>query len=930
MMGPNFCVRHKYQHTVFQWKRYECSKDTCPYYTVRLSCRMARNPTRSTDRRRTAPSETAIHDMIEGPFAIAFGAGLVATMNPCGFAMLPAYLSYFMGLNDDKEANRATSLRRALVIGGVMSGAFLLVFGLFGLVITAGFRTVIDWIPYIALGIGGLIVVLGVAMLFGYELTVTLPKAKRGKKGQGLRGVFGFGLSYGVASLSCTLPVFLAVVATQLTTASFVSGVATFVVYGFGMSIMLVGVTVALALGKQSLVKRLRSSARYINRVSGAVLVIAGSYIVWFWGTNLSQGAGALGDQGAFRFVETLSQRATEIFGQNALLWGVILVAVIAAVVVYAFRGSDGKGEGTVETSGARRRGTRIIAASVAALVLASAAGVVVLRDVLGGSDPDTGAVATAVAPRGPRAPSLAFPLFDGSTATFAAYEGTPLVVNFWASWCPSCVAELSAAIRPVQQYAGDYVGFLGVNLQDSRTEALRLIDETGVQFDLAEDDGALYQELQGIGMPFTVFISAAGEVVDKHNGPLTRGQLEDKIHENFPDFAASGPVVGDSGTAEPPIDDGGPTPNGPEVIVDPDVQLPPQLAALQGWTTDFTRRTIDSLDELIAGIPAADPRDIIPPLDNPEFEEVSEAAQWLDPREPGVLFALDGDARFYPLRILTFHEVVNDNFAGRPVVVTYCPLCNTAVVFDPVVNGEALRFGVSGLLRKSDLVMWDSSTETLWQQITGEGIVGELAGTQLELLGSSLVRWGDFQSEFPAGAVLSRQTGFTRSYGQNPYRGYSSSDRPFLFDGDLDERFPALERVVGVTVDGRDKAYPFSVISPVGAVNDVVGDTPIVVFWGAPDTADALDTADITQGKSIGTGVAYDRTVNGTVLTFVANGDDSFTDHETNTTWNLLGRAISGPLEGTQLDVVVHRNDFWFAWSAFNPDDPVFLVIAS
>ena len=850
--------------------------------------------------------------MIEGPFAIAFGAGLVATMNPCGFAMLPAYLSYFMGLNDDEETNRASSLRRALVIGGVMSGAFLLVFGLFGLLITAGFRTVIDWIPFIALGIGGLIVVLGIAMLFGYELTVSLPKAKSGKKGKGLRGVFGFGLSYSVASLSCTLPVFLAVVATQLTAASFVSGVATFLVYGVGMSIMLVGVTVALALGKQRVVRMLRSSARYINRVSGAVLVIAGSYIVWFWGTNLSQGAESLGDQGAFRFVETLSQRATEIFGENALLWGFILGAGIAAVVAYAFRDSDDEGKGAVETSGGRRRGTRVIAASVAALVLASGAGVVALRDVFASSDPGTGHDAAAAAPRGPRAPSLAFPLFDGSTATFAAYEGKPLVVNFWASWCPSCVAELSAAIRPVQEYAGDGVGFLGVNLQDSRTKALELIEETGVQFDLAEDDGALYQELRGIGMPFTVFISAAGEVVDKHNGPLTKGQLEDKIHENFPDFDVSGPVAADPG------------PSGSAVIVDPDVVLPPQLATLRGWTTDFTRRTIDSLDELIAGIPASDPRDIIPPLDNPEFEGVSEAAQWLDAREPGVLFALDGDARFYPLRILTFHEVVNDNFADRPVVVTYCPLCNTAVVFDPVVNGEALRFGVSGLLRNSDLVMWDSSTQTLWQQITGEGIVGELAGTQLQLLGSSLVRWGDFQSEFPAGTVLSRQTGFARSYGQNPYEGYSSSNRPFLFDGELDERFPALERVVGVTVDGRDKAYPFSIISQVGAVNDVVGDAQIVVFWGAPDTADALDTTDITQGKSVGTGVAYDRTVNGTVLTFVANGDDTFTDLETNTTWNLLGRAISGPLEGAQLDTLVHRNDFWFAWSAFNPDDPV------
>ena len=305
---------------------------------------MARDPRRSTGQQRTAPSEQKILNMIEGPFAIAFGAGLVATMNPCGFAMLPAYLSYFMGLNDDEETNRAASLRRALVIGGVMSVAFLLVFGLFGFLITAGFRTVIDWIPFIALGIGALIVVLGIAMLFGFELTVSLPKAQRGGKSTGLRGVFGFGLSYGVASLSCTLPVFLAVVATQLTAASFVSGVATFIVYGVGMSIMLIGVTVAVALGKQSVVKMLRSSARYINRVSGAVLVIAGSYIVWFWGTNLSQGADALGDQGAFRFVETLSQRATEIFGENALLWGVILVAGIAPVVAYAFRGSDGEG----------------------------------------------------------------------------------------------------------------------------------------------------------------------------------------------------------------------------------------------------------------------------------------------------------------------------------------------------------------------------------------------------------------------------------------------------------------------------------------------------------------------------------------------------------------------------------------------------------
>lgn len=138
--------------------------------------------------------------MIEAPFAIAFGAGLVATLNPCGFAMLPAYLSYFMGTQQDEELSRTASIRRALVVGGVMSLAFLLVFGVTGIAITVGFRAVIDWIPWIALGVGGLIVILGVAMLFGYELTVGLPKAKQAGTGNGLRSVFGFGISYALAS----------------------------------------------------------------------------------------------------------------------------------------------------------------------------------------------------------------------------------------------------------------------------------------------------------------------------------------------------------------------------------------------------------------------------------------------------------------------------------------------------------------------------------------------------------------------------------------------------------------------------------------------------------------------------------------------------------------------------------------------------------
>ena len=154
--------------------------------------------------------------MVEAPIALAFAAGMVATVNPCGFAMLPAYLSYFMGLDGDESRSRPSAVRSALVVGGVVSLGFLVVFGTTGLLITAGFRSVIDWIPWLALVIGIGVIGLGIALLRGFDLNVSLPKAKRGRKDRDVRSVFVFGVSYAVASLSCTLPVFLTVVAGQV------------------------------------------------------------------------------------------------------------------------------------------------------------------------------------------------------------------------------------------------------------------------------------------------------------------------------------------------------------------------------------------------------------------------------------------------------------------------------------------------------------------------------------------------------------------------------------------------------------------------------------------------------------------------------------------------------------------------------------------
>ncbi len=268
--------------------------------------------------------------MIDAPFALAFTAGLVATVNPCGFAMLPAYLGWFLGLGEDGPAGRGGAVGRGLVVGAVVSSGFLVVFGVTGVLITLGLRSVIDLIPWAAMAVGLLLVGLGVAMLAGHEPTFSLPRAGTAGGGRGTGALFGFGVSYAVASLSCTLPIFLAVVAGAIPQTTLVGGVLLFVVYGIGMSLVLVVVTLAVALGRQGLVRRLRRASAHVNRVSGAILVLAGGYIVWFWATSLSD---ALAPAGPVALVERWSSRATELIGARPVVWGVGLGAVVVVAL---------------------------------------------------------------------------------------------------------------------------------------------------------------------------------------------------------------------------------------------------------------------------------------------------------------------------------------------------------------------------------------------------------------------------------------------------------------------------------------------------------------------------------------------------------------------------------------------------------------------
>lgn len=412
---------------------------------------------------------------------------------------------------------------------------------------------------------------------------------------------------------------------------------------------------------------------------------------------------------------------------------------------------------------------------------------------------------------------------------------------------------------------------------------------------------------------------------LDEPDAPPEGGSLADLDRTPRFDPAADAPPFDLSGGARSSGAEISDHPEGIESLPE-DVQ---QVVAL--FATDWTRQAGD-LSTLVVGLTAEDPRDIIAPIDSPLFETVTQAGYWLAPDEPGAMVTVDGESRFYPLTILTRHEVVNDRFGTLPVAVTYCPLCNTAATFDRRVDGAVLRFGVSGLLRNSDLVMWDKETESLWQQITGQAIVGSLAGSSLVPLPTAIVSFGQYAADVPDGRSLSPRTGYAIKYGANPYRSYSSRSEPMarFFEGELDPRLEPMERVVGVqarsegeTQEGQTQAtaiaIPFSVLETLRVVNTTVGEEPIVVWWGG-GTVDPLDATSVAGGRSIGTGIAWSSVVDGQPLEFEALVGDDFTDRETGSTWSILGRATAGPLEGTQLDPVIHRNEFWFAWAAFFP----------
>ena len=295
---------------------------------------------------------------------------------------------------------------------------------------------------------------------------------------------------------------------------------------------------------------------------------------------------------------------------------------------------------------------------------------------------------------------------------------------------------------------------------------------------------------------------------------------------------------------------------------------------------------------------------DAIPPIDRPVYGDVS-AGDWLAPNDLVVGYIAGGETYAYPFKILNFHEIVNDEIDGVPVLISYCPLCRSAIVYDRRVGGEVLSFGNTSALYESDLVMVDRNTGSYWWQVAGSAIVGPLTDATLEPLPSVVATWEDWTSQHPNTRVLTRVTGYSRPYEQDSFAGYADSVDAGRFpfpvgEAARDDRLQPSALVVGVILDGVARAYPVDGLTD--AINDEVGGEPIVVFP--------------TEGGAS----VFSAVVDGETLEF-GGTDARFVDTATGSVWTPAGVAVSGPHAGTALKPVPSRTTFWFAFVGAFPD---------
>lgn len=319
-------------------------------------------------------------------------------------------------------------------------------------------------------------------------------------------------------------------------------------------------------------------------------------------------------------------------------------------------------------------------------------------------------------------------------------------------------------------------------------------------------------------------------------------------------------------------------------------------------YLDDGTKYTVHP-DEIEQGCPGFD---CIQSIDDPSFVSAGDADSWLEDDERIIGLEYKGTERAYPLRILAHHEIVNDRINGDPVLITYCPLCRSGLAFERSLNGTTFEFGVSGKLLNANLVMYDRETETLWSQIQGEAIVGELVPAELELIHSSVTTWKAWYDGHPETDVLSRDTGMEPigSYDVRPYAGYEDQERVGFGVGTVDDRLHPKHIVHGVRTGRGAKAYPADTIRETAFIQDTINGTPILIFEHTLD----------------GSIVAFNREVDGRTRDLAVSNETIRAGN--GDTWSLSGEAEG---DHASLEQYSPRGFFWFAWVKFNPDTAIY-----
>lgn len=324
------------------------------------------------------------------------------------------------------------------------------------------------------------------------------------------------------------------------------------------------------------------------------------------------------------------------------------------------------------------------------------------------------------------------------------------------------------------------------------------------------------------------------------------------------------------------------------------------------GITESGGPKHIVPLDKIVSGGP---PPDGIPSIDNPKFVSIAEADKFLQDADQVVGVNINGDIRAYPLQILVWHEIVNDNVGGTPVAITYCPLCFTNQVFNRTVDGRTVEFGTSGKLYNSNLVMYDRSSNSLWSQALGEGIVGKYAGIKLDRIPFDVAYWREWKQLYPDTKVLSRDTGSTRPYGADPYGDYYTNNDVLFPVSNHDDRLGLKEIIVGLENGGQIKAYKLQQIEDTKVINDVINGKSVALFSLHPFMVRV-----------------FDGTLAGQKLDFQYDKNSSkIIDKQTGSEWNFDGIATMGPMKGKHLTRLPFDEGFWFEWVAFHPETALY-----